>query len=101
MLPNHATPNKFENDGGRMETDVSVLNALEPPQGLEKLQIKRYLGTTMFPNWMMSLAKLKSLTLTGVRKLERLPPLGKLQFLEYLFISHAPFLVSFGKASVP
>nr|XP_023870479.1 uncharacterized protein LOC111983057 isoform X2 [Quercus suber] len=73
-------------DGGRMETDVSVLNALEPPQGLEKLQIKHYWGTTMFPNWMMSLAKLKSFTLTGGLKLERLPPLGKLQFLEHLII---------------
>ncbi|KAL4637680.1 hypothetical protein ACB092_03G094300 [Castanea dentata] len=77
---------KVENHGGRMETDVSVLNVLEPPPGLEKLQIGGYRGTTMFPNWMMSLAKLKSLTLTNGENLERLPPLGKLQFLEDLVI---------------
>ena len=38
----------------------------------------------MFPNWMMSLAKLKMLTLTDGINLEHLPPLGMLQFLEYL-----------------
>ena len=47
----------------------------------------------MFLNWMMSLAKLKSLTLTDSKNLECSPPLGKLQFLEYLIIgAHAfPF----------
>ena len=80
-----------ENHGGRMETDVSVLNALEPPPGLEILGIGRYQGTTMFPNWMVSLAKLKRLTLTRGENLERLPPLGKLQFLEYLLICGASF----------
>ena len=74
------------NHGGRMETDVSVLNALKPPPDLERLEIGQYRGTTMFPNWMMSLAKLKVLTLRGGENLERLPPLGKLQFLEDLYI---------------
>uniref|UniRef100_A0A7N2L5U8 Uncharacterized protein n=1 Tax=Quercus lobata TaxID=97700 RepID=A0A7N2L5U8_QUELO len=82
----HFSEENVENDGGRMETDVSVLNALEPPPGLEKLQIDSYEGTTMFPNWMMSLAKLKSLNLTDGENLERLPPLGKLRFLKYLHI---------------
>ncbi|XP_050275287.1 putative disease resistance protein RGA3 isoform X8 [Quercus robur] len=80
-----------ENHRGRMETDVSVLNALEPPPGLEILGIGRYQGTTMFPNWMVSLAKLKRLTLTNGENLKRLPPLGKLQFLEYLLICGASF----------
>ncbi|KAK7850827.1 putative disease resistance rpp13-like protein 1 [Quercus suber] len=79
------------NHGGRMEIDVSVLNALEPPPGLEILRIGRYRGTTMFPNWMVSLAKLKRLTLTHCENLERLPPLGKLQFLEDLLICGASF----------
>nr|POE88742.1 putative disease resistance protein [Quercus suber] len=82
---------KVENHGRRMENDVSVLNALEPPPGLEKLQIDWYRGTTMFPNWMMSLAKLKSLTLTRGENLERSPPLGKLQFLEHLIIGFRGF----------
>ena len=75
-----------ENHEGRMEIDVSVLNALEPPPDLERLEIGRYWSTTMFPNWMMSLAKLKRLSLAFCINLERLPPLGKLQFLEYLDI---------------
>nr|XP_023906814.1 putative disease resistance protein At3g14460 [Quercus suber] len=69
-----------------MENDISVLNALEPPPGLEKLEIVWFRGTTIFPNWMMSLAKLKSLTLTDCENLGCLPPLGKLQFLEVLLI---------------
>ena len=40
---------------------------------------------------MMSLAKLKSLSLTAGENLERLPPLGKLQFLEYLHIGDSSF----------
>ncbi|KAK7827200.1 putative disease resistance protein [Quercus suber] len=75
-----------ENEENHGETDESVLNALEPPPGLEKLEIDSYRGTTMFPNWMMSLAKLKSLTLICGENLERSPPLGKLQFLEHLII---------------
>ena len=76
-----------------METDVAVLNALEPPPGLEKLEIRMYRGTTMFPDWMMSLAKLKRLFLSNGVNLECSPPLGKLQFLEHLIIgAHAfPF----------
>ena len=80
-----------ENHGGRMENDVSVLNALEPPPGLEKLRIEEYWGTTMFPNWMMSLAKLKSLSLTDGKNLELLPPLGKLQFLEHFSMCGTSF----------
>ncbi|KAK4596624.1 hypothetical protein RGQ29_014592 [Quercus rubra] len=80
-----------DDDGGRMETDVAVLNALEPPPGLEKLEIHSYRGTTMFPDWMMSLTKLKSLFLTCGENLERSPPLGKLQYLEYLFIGPHAF----------
>ena len=68
-----------------METDVSVLNALKPPPDLERLEIGQYRGTTMFPNWMMSAAKLKVLTLRGGENLERFPSLGKLQFLEDLY----------------
>nr|POF18174.1 putative disease resistance protein [Quercus suber] len=82
----HFFGENVENHGRRMENDVSVLNALEPPPGLEQLQIVGYRGTTMFPNWMMSLAKLKSLTLTRGENLERSPPLGKLQLLEHLII---------------
>jgi hypothetical protein len=71
----------------RMENDALVLNAIEPPPNLEYLHIEKYRGTTMSLNWMMSLTKLKTLHLEYLEKLENLPPLGKLPFLESLAIS--------------
>ena len=68
----------------RMENDVLVLNAFEPHLDLELLSIHYYMGTTVYPNWMMSLTKLKTLRIYEYTKLERLPPLGKLPFLESL-----------------
>ncbi|XP_050273294.1 putative disease resistance protein RGA3 [Quercus robur] len=67
------------------EMDVLVLNALEPPPNLEDLTIGRYQGLTMFPNWMLSLTKLKKLDIYALN-LECLPPLGKLPLLNSLRI---------------
>uniref|UniRef100_A0A2N9F1X5 AAA+ ATPase domain-containing protein n=1 Tax=Fagus sylvatica TaxID=28930 RepID=A0A2N9F1X5_FAGSY len=66
----------------RMENDALFLNAIESPPNLESLSIGKYWGTTMSLNWMMSLTKLKTLKLGCLEKLEHLPPLGKLVFLE-------------------
>jgi hypothetical protein len=65
----------------RVENDELVVNALEPHPELEMLYIYWYKGT-MYPNWITYLTKLKRLRLWGCDKLERLPPLGKLPFLE-------------------
>uniref|UniRef100_A0A2N9G8R2 NB-ARC domain-containing protein n=1 Tax=Fagus sylvatica TaxID=28930 RepID=A0A2N9G8R2_FAGSY len=70
----------------RIEHNVSVLNALESPPNLKYLSIKWYKGTTMSPNWTMSLTKLKILYLNEFKNLEHLPPLGKLPVLESLII---------------
>ena len=75
-----------ENHRGRKEVDVSILKGLEPPKYLENLSIIGYKGTTMFPNWMMFLTQLKMLTIKSSSNLECLPPLGKLLFLESLYI---------------
>ena len=72
-----------------MENDVLVLNALKPNLRLESLTIIYYKGTTMSLEWMMSLTKLKLLDLNKCYNLECLPPLGKLQVLESLFIRGA------------
>ena len=61
-----------------MEKDVLVFNALELPPHLENLSIGFYMGSTMSPNWMMSLTTLKELFLVKCYKLKYLPPLGKL-----------------------
>uniref|UniRef100_A0A2N9HWD2 AAA+ ATPase domain-containing protein n=1 Tax=Fagus sylvatica TaxID=28930 RepID=A0A2N9HWD2_FAGSY len=71
----------------RIENDVSVLNALESPPNLKYLSIVRYRGTTMSPNWTMSLTKLKTLRLDCFKNLEHLPPLGKLPVLESLIVT--------------
>uniref|UniRef100_A0A7N2L7N6 Disease resistance protein RGA3 n=2 Tax=Quercus lobata TaxID=97700 RepID=A0A7N2L7N6_QUELO len=86
----------IKNYRGRIETDVSVLDALEPLSGLENLTIHLCSRTTIFPNWMVSLAKLKRLNLRFGSTLERLPPLGKLQFLEFLHISDTWLLEKVG-----
>jgi hypothetical protein len=53
---------------------------------LESLKNFDYLGTIVYPNWMMSLTKLKTLHLFVFSKLECLPPLGQLPSLETLKI---------------
>ena len=69
----------------RGENDELVLNALEPHPELESLWIYGY-GGTGYPNWVTSLTILKKLELEWWDKLEQLPPLGKLRFLESLEI---------------
>uniref|UniRef100_A0A7N2R5W7 R13L1/DRL21-like LRR repeat region domain-containing protein n=2 Tax=Quercus lobata TaxID=97700 RepID=A0A7N2R5W7_QUELO len=77
---------KGEESRRRIESDLAVLNALEPPSHLEKLSIKSFIGTTVYTNWMTSLTNLKSLHIDGCWQwqLECLPPLGKLQELNIL-----------------
>ncbi|KAL0006429.1 hypothetical protein SO802_013990 [Lithocarpus litseifolius] len=77
----------YEWDGEEMirEKDALVLNALEPAPNLEHLHIVSCKAPIMFPNWMMSLTNLKKLRINGL-SIERLPPLGKLRFLESLDI---------------
>jgi hypothetical protein len=67
------------------EIDVLVLNALEPNPELERLIISEYPGAK-YPNWMMSLTKLKTLGLDNLITLQCLPPLGNLPSLENLSI---------------
>nr|POF10738.1 putative disease resistance protein [Quercus suber] len=76
-----------EAENRREENDELVLNALEPHPELESLWIYGY-GGTGYPNWVMSLTILKKLQLKHWDKLEQLPPLGKLCFLESLTISY-------------
>ncbi|XP_065638740.1 putative disease resistance protein RGA3 [Quercus suber] len=81
----------------KMEKDVAILNALEPPPCLESLEIDFYKGATMYPNWMMSkLTYLKRLIIRVCPNLEQLPPLGKLPLLEELEIREAPMIRKVG-----
>ena len=52
----------------RIESDELILNALEPPQDLEKLRISYYGGTTMSPIWLASLTTLKELYLRALSR---------------------------------
>ncbi|KAF3952401.1 hypothetical protein CMV_022034 [Castanea mollissima] len=70
----------------KMENDVKVLNALEPPPNLQYLLIDGYKGNTIPPNWMMSWTALKKLRLICCYNVEHLPSLGRLPFLEALVI---------------
>ena len=83
-------------DEGRIESNVLILNALAPPQGLEKLYLVNYLGRTMSPSWLASLTNLKELNLKTAKMLKSLPPLGKIPCLESLTIEHACSLEKVG-----
>ncbi|KAI4356797.1 hypothetical protein L6164_000787 [Bauhinia variegata] len=78
----------LDDDGGRT-FQKHLLNALEPHQDLEHLRIFSYSGTGLFPNWILSLTKLKLLSLNDCVSLEQFPPVGKLPNLESLEISYA------------
>ncbi|KAL9450560.1 hypothetical protein AB3S75_012313 [Citrus x aurantiifolia] len=81
-----------EEQAGRRENeedeDERLLQALGPPPNLQKLRIHEYRGRrNVVPrNWIMSLTNLRLLSLNWWRNCEHLPPLGKLQSLEYLEI---------------
>ena len=83
------TEEQGEESRRRMESDVAILNALEPPPYLEKLSIECFMGTTVYSNWMSSLTNLKSLGIKWCWQLECLPPLGKLPLLKELNIRAA------------
>ncbi|OMO66776.1 hypothetical protein COLO4_30385 [Corchorus olitorius] len=70
----------------RRGNDIGLLEALQPPLSLEKLEISCYCGPTVFPTWMKDLTKLRHVSLGFCFDLNVLPPLGKLQSLESLYI---------------
>ncbi|KAK8524938.1 hypothetical protein V6N12_029789 [Hibiscus sabdariffa] len=71
---------------GQRTDDEKVLEALQPPPCLAKLEIWCHSGPTMFPNWMMGLTKLSHISLGSCLHLKSLPPLGTLPSLESLYI---------------
>ena len=51
----------------RTTDDAFVLQALQPHAALESLGIEDYGGSTVFPNWMMSLKCLKNILLANCK----------------------------------
>ncbi|KAJ8747932.1 hypothetical protein K2173_013000 [Erythroxylum novogranatense] len=79
----------FHFDGDfRLEDEEELLETLEPHLDLEMLRIQKYNGKTMFPSWMMKLNLLRELWISICENLQELPPLGKLPFLEELYIGY-------------
>ncbi|XP_061951358.1 putative disease resistance protein RGA3 [Populus nigra] len=64
--------------------DDEVLEALEPPPNLESLMIRDYQG--IIPVFPSCINKLRVVILWNWRKIENLPPLGKLPSLEELTV---------------
>jgi Leucine-rich repeat (LRR) protein len=64
----------------------SLIEALQPPSDLEDLTISGYGGLDL-PNWMMTLTRLRVLSLGLRENVEVLPPLGRLPNLECLVLN--------------
>ncbi|XP_048420521.1 putative disease resistance protein RGA4 [Pyrus x bretschneideri] len=73
------------------EISVQIMNVLRPHDDLESLEICWYSGST-WPNWLVSLNKLRFLTLRDDINggCEILPRLGRLPFLEKLYVGEMP-----------
>ncbi|KAF9660618.1 hypothetical protein SADUNF_SadunfUnG0008100 [Salix dunnii] len=74
--------------GSRIERgiirDDEILEALEPPPNIDSLKISDYQGIIqVLPSW---INKLRVVELRKLGKIENLPPLGKLPFLEELSV---------------
>ncbi|XVF79433.1 hypothetical protein PTKIN_Ptkin14bG0222800 [Pterospermum kingtungense] len=77
---------EFKGNNLHAENEAFVVEALEPPPNLENLEIWSLHGPTLFPNWMMSLNMLKSVSFSFCSNWESLPRMGKLPSLEFLAI---------------
>ncbi|XP_022721414.1 putative disease resistance RPP13-like protein 1 isoform X2 [Durio zibethinus] len=90
---------EFTNSKGLMserKEDERLLEALQPPPCLEKLEIWGYSSPTIVPNWMMGLAKLRHVSLGFWSHLNVLPPLGKLPSVESLYMGEMRSLEKVG-----
>ncbi|KAL6293433.1 hypothetical protein ACE6H2_001575 [Prunus campanulata] len=65
------------------ESDVDVLEGLQPNPKLEILKIYNFLGVKL-ASWMMSLLNLKEISLSNCRGCEEVPPLGHLPNLRHV-----------------
>nr|XP_028952685.1 putative disease resistance RPP13-like protein 1 [Malus domestica] len=74
----------FDWGGERRLEDEIIPECLQPHSNLESLEIRKYRGSTISPDWMVSLTNLRRLVLYSCQYSEALPPLGKLPSLESL-----------------
>ncbi|CAL9777857.1 unnamed protein product [Musa acuminata subsp. burmannicoides] len=81
----------------RGDLDMAILEGLEPACGLKQLVITSY-GGLRYPTWLVTnrLINLVSVTLSSCKRLDSLPPLGKLPFLNYLHVLVMPALKRIG-----
>ncbi|KAK2654771.1 hypothetical protein Ddye_014627 [Dipteronia dyeriana] len=72
--------------GSDSVNNEAIIEALQPPPNLQGLKISWYAGSTVLPNWIMSLTNLRSIDLFEWINCEQLPPLGKVSSLESIVI---------------
>ncbi|KAI9161894.1 hypothetical protein LWI28_021800 [Acer negundo] len=73
-------------DGSDSVNNEAIIEALQPPPNLHELMISEYAGSTVLPNWIVSLTNLRGISLVEWINSEQLPPLGKVSSLESILI---------------
>ncbi|OMO70922.1 Disease resistance protein [Corchorus capsularis] len=70
------------------ENEAAVVEALQPPPSLQRLEIWYSNGPTLTPSWITYLTMVKTIVLSDCFNWKTLPPLGKLASLESLCIQN-------------
>ncbi|KAL6293431.1 hypothetical protein ACE6H2_001573 [Prunus campanulata] len=73
----------YSEERNNKESDVDVLEGLQPNPELEILKIESFMGVKL-ASWMMSLLNLKKIRLSYCKECEEVPPLGHLPNLRHL-----------------
>ncbi|KAL5789855.1 hypothetical protein ACOSQ2_004743 [Xanthoceras sorbifolium] len=77
----------FGFNGSDSMNNEAILEALQPHPNLKCLEITKYSGNTVFPDWMVLLNNLSEINLRECINCENFPPLGKLSSLESIYLA--------------
>ncbi|KAJ6329911.1 hypothetical protein OIU76_008686 [Salix suchowensis] len=85
-------------NSGDIDLYDKMLQSLQPNSSLQQLGVEGY-GGMRFPRWLLDLPNLVKIRLVGCTRLEHIPPLDGIPYLEELEIRNCPSLEGWWKKS--